>query len=320
MATPHCNRLCFYQKLAILWMFFSGAVSCICVSSSSSEVEMRGPSDSQNSDVRKYIMKSYFDKYENLHDSSFEDFMANELSCISCEVFPDNRNLDVRLSVLELSLIGEGSHRHLSSSIRLQIEAETIPKLPSHFCEVIIIQRLPLGVFADPFELQHLHKRKVFTNVALFGGTNLEMPSFRSNRSVVEVHMDAGSNILSGQNSKLEINIQLPLHARYQPLDDSGYSIVEIGEPDLLMSCSREGKDHKQSCLFMSPNNSAKSRIDAVTWRIPSGIKAHAGFVSLVTFVTAFVSTLSIVFASVFCSGTKVSQNLKQSQPTSSST
>ncbi|XWS48046.1 hypothetical protein CRYUN_Cryun13aG0038900 [Craigia yunnanensis] len=30
------------------------------------------------------------------------------------------------------------------------------------------------------------------------------------------VHMNAGSNILSGHNNGLEINIQLPLHARYQ--------------------------------------------------------------------------------------------------------
>lgn len=121
---------------------------------------MRGASDSQNSDARKYIMGSYFDKYESLHDSSFEDFMAHEHSFSLCEVFPDNRNLDARLSVLQLSLVGEGSHRHLASSVRLQIEAESIPKLPAHSCEVIIIQRLPLGVFADPFELQHLQERK----------------------------------------------------------------------------------------------------------------------------------------------------------------
>ena len=60
----------------------------------------------------------------------------------------------------------------------------------------------------------------VFTKVAVFGDTNLELPSFRSNRSVVEVHMDAGSNILSDQNNGLEMNIQLPLHARYQVSDE----------------------------------------------------------------------------------------------------
>ncbi|XVE65321.1 hypothetical protein DITRI_Ditri07aG0171700 [Diplodiscus trichospermus] len=314
MATQQCNHLCFCQRLAILWMFFTGSVSCMLVLSSSIEVEMRGPSHSRDSGSAKYIMKSYFDKYENLHDSSFEDFMAHELSSSLCEVLPDSQDLDVRLSVVERSLIGEGSHRLLSSSIRLQIEAASSPKLPAHFCEVIIIRRLPLGVFADPFELQHLHERKVFTNAAVFGDTNLELPSFRSNRSVVEVHMDAGSNILSEQSNGLEMNIQFPLHARYQPLDESGYSIVEIGEPDVLMSCSMEGKQHNQSCLFiMSQNDSVKPRIGAVAWRIPSGIKAHSRFVSVVTFCTAFLSTLAIVVTSLFCSGIKVPKNLKQS-------
>ncbi|XVF52323.1 hypothetical protein PTKIN_Ptkin05aG0009300 [Pterospermum kingtungense] len=255
---------------------------------------MRGQSHYHNSGAGEYIMKSYFDKYENLHDSNFEDFMAHELSSSLREVFPDNDNLDVRLSVVEHSLVGEGSHRRLSSSIRLQIEADSSPGLPTQFCEVIIIQRLPLGVFADPFELQHLHERKVFTD------TNLELPSFWSNRSVVEIHMDAGSNTLSQQKNGLEINIQLPLHTRYQPLDESGYSIVEIGEPDVLMRCTMEGKQHNQGCLFMSPNDSTKSKYGAVAWRIPSGRNAHTGFVS-------------VVVTSICCSGTEVYKNLKQS-------
>lgn len=78
-------------------MFFSGVVSCMLVFSSSSEVEMRRPSHSQNSGARNYIMNSFFDKYENLQDSSFEDFMAHELSSSLCEVFPNDPNLDMRL-------------------------------------------------------------------------------------------------------------------------------------------------------------------------------------------------------------------------------
>lgn len=113
-----------------------------------------------NSDAGKFIMKSYFEDYESLHDSSFEDFMAHQLSSSLCQGIPDNRNVGVRFSVRELSLVGEGSHRHLSSSIRLQIGAASIPKLPAHICDVIVIQRLPLGVFADPFELQNPHKHK----------------------------------------------------------------------------------------------------------------------------------------------------------------
>ncbi|KAG8476030.1 hypothetical protein CXB51_032831 [Gossypium anomalum] len=262
-----------------------------------------------NSDAGKFIMKSYFENYESLHDSSFEDFMAHQLSSSLCQGIPDNWNVGVRLSVRELSLVGEGSHRHLSSSIRLQIGSASIPKLPAHLCEVIVIQRLPLGVFADPFELQIPHKHKAFRDIAVFGDTNLELPSFRSNRSAVEFHIDAGSNILFMQNNGTEFNLLLPLHARYQPLDESGYSIVEIGEPDMLMRCSVEGKQHKQSCLFVSPSNEkAKSTSATVAWKIPAGMKAHAGSVSVITFVTALLSTLSIVYASMFWSGTKVSK------------
>ncbi|KAE8657236.1 Syntaxin/t-SNARE family protein [Hibiscus syriacus] len=299
MSTPQCNRLCLHQKLAILWIFFSGAIV------SSSEVKTSQPSDSQNSDDGKYIMRSYFDNHENLHDSSFENFMTRELSSSLCIVNPENQNRGVRLSVRELSLNGEGSHRQLSLSIRLQTGEESIPELPPHKCEVIVIQRLPLGVFADPFELQNLHKRMGLKNVAVFGDTNLELPSFRSNRSAVEIHIDAGSDILFMQSSGMEINILLPLHARYQPLDESGYSIIQIGEPDMLMRCNIEGKQDKQSCLFMSLEDSAKSRISTVEWKIPAGMKAHTGFVSVVTFITASLSTVSIVYTSMFWSGTK---------------
>lgn len=68
-----------------------------------------------------------------------------------------------RLSVLHRSLIGEGSHRHLSSYIRLNVNPKSPMELPIDSCEVIIIERLPSGVFADPFELQHLlqHRGKI---------------------------------------------------------------------------------------------------------------------------------------------------------------
>ncbi|KAE8703526.1 Syntaxin/t-SNARE family protein [Hibiscus syriacus] len=212
-----CNWLCLHRKLAILWFFFPGAI----VSSSvfgilNFQVKTSGPSDLQNSDDGKYIMRSYFDNYENLDDSSFENFMAHELSSSLYRMTPENQNRGVRLSVRELSLVGDGSHRQLYFSIRLQTGEESIPELPSHICEVIVIQRLPLGVFADPFELQNLQKRMGFRNIAVFGDTNLELPSFQSNRSAVEVHIDAGSGILFMRNTGMEINILLPLHARYQ--------------------------------------------------------------------------------------------------------
>ena len=53
----------------------------------------------------------------------------------------------------------------------------------------------------------------MFNDVSVFGDTNLEFPSFLSNRSVVEIHMDVG------HKNELDINIELPLHTRY-PVND----------------------------------------------------------------------------------------------------
>ena len=53
----------------------------------------------------------------------------------------------------------------------------------------------------------------VFHDAAVFGDTNLELPSFLSIRSVVEIHLDFDPSIFS---KSADINLELPLHARYQ--------------------------------------------------------------------------------------------------------
>jgi hypothetical protein len=55
----------------------------------------------------------------------------------------------------------------------------------------------------------------VFTDVAVFGDTNLELPSVLSNQSAVEIHMNVAPTSLLGHISELEISADLPLHARY---------------------------------------------------------------------------------------------------------
>lgn len=98
-----------------------------------------------------------------------------------------------------------------------------------------------------------------------------------------------------------------------QPLEESGYSRIELGAPDLFMRCSIEAKSHNQSCLLMLKDNGVALGNGPVVWRVPSGIKAHARAVSIVTFISAILSTLSIVLTSVYYSSTKLCKNLKQS-------
>lgn len=43
----------------------------------------------------------------------------------------------------------------------------------------------------------------------------MELPSSVSNCSVVEIHVDVSHNVFLGHMNRVEINIELPLHARY---------------------------------------------------------------------------------------------------------
>lgn len=304
-----------YLVLAVQLIVLVGIGSSLHSSSFSSEVDRSNSnSDSVEAFSRPeiYITKPYFEKYGSLLDSNFQAFLTQELSLGSCV-----DSLVLRLSVLKRHLIGEGSHRRLSSSIRFNIQSEVISELPTHFCEIIIIEKLPSGVFADPFELQHLLQQGAFTDAAVFGDTNLELPSMRSNRSLVEVHMDIGPNFLSTHKNGKEINIELPLHARYPPLEESGsYTRVEFDAPVLFMRCSIDGNMQNQSCLFMSEDYAESITTTTATglvWEMPSGNKAHAGVVSVATFVSAMLSTLFIVLASLYFSDSKLSKNSKQS-------
>lgn len=102
-------------------------------------------------------MESYYEKHESFIDSLFDDFLPQDLPVDISEVPPCDLNTVPNLSIL-LKIKGEGSHRQLSSTIQFNIEKSKF-QVPTHHCKIIIIERLPSGVFADPFELEHLLHR-----------------------------------------------------------------------------------------------------------------------------------------------------------------
>ncbi|AED95436.1 unnamed protein product [Arabidopsis thaliana] len=252
----------------------------------------------------QYIMESYFTTYTSLDDSEFRNFLL--LQQCSDKVPTQDSNIVPATSFIQhRNITGEGSHRNLITSIKLLLHHSE-----SQFRELVIVERLPLGVFADPFELQSLQQRRAFSDVSVFGDTNLELPSFRSNRSVVEIHVEISSrNYENG-----EISFKLPLHARYQPLDDSGYSRVEFGEPDLFLCSShvQNQRRERRRCLVLSIGRS-KTETRSVFWDIPAGIRGHTEYVSALTFAAAVFSAFSILVASVLSSKGESCKNLKQS-------
>ncbi|CAL5197132.1 unnamed protein product [Lathyrus oleraceus] len=315
MTTRQFVQLCIYLLAGSSFIWSPGNCS-VGDSVSGQVVGSPNPrSNSRNaksfSPMKQFLMQSYYDRYTSLLDSDFENFMSHEITSGLCEVLPENHSSILRLSVLKRDLVGEGSHRRVSTLIKLQTQQlNSLSDLLSYSCELIIIERLPSGVFADPFELQHLAQRGVFNDIAVFGDTNLELPSFLSNRSAVEIHLDIDPNTLL---QPADISIELPLHARYQPLNESGYSIVEFGAPDTILRCSTKEKVENSSCLFKLKNDVANLYDAGLVWRIPSGKKAHSDLVSIVTFLTAFLSTLVIMVTSLHYFNSRVSKDLKQS-------
>lgn len=262
---------------------------------------------------QRYLSKLYFENHDSLIDTDFQDFWAHELPVCSCNALPQNLDYAPRLSVLQRQLNGEGSHRHLSTFIKFHIQSEGTYELPAHLCQVIVVEKLPSGVFADPFELQHLVQRGVLIDAAVFGDTNLELPSALSNRSVVEVHMDIGQNILLGNKKALEIKFDLPLHARYPPLSGSGYAVVEMGVPDIFMRYITREKPQANNCVSITRVEIADTNTTPVVWRVPSGNKEHSGLVSAATFTSALLSTLFIVISAIYSSNAHFSYSTKQS-------
>lgn len=121
---------------------------------------MDSPHAKQFSPVDEFLMQLYYDRYTDLQDSDFENFVSQKVTSGLCEVLPENRDVVWRLSDLKRNLTGEGSHRSLSTLIKFQSQQlKSLSELLSYSCEFIIIERLPSGVFADPFELQHLVER-----------------------------------------------------------------------------------------------------------------------------------------------------------------
>ncbi|KAJ4792528.1 Phosphatidylinositol-glycan biosynthesis class X protein [Rhynchospora pubera] len=197
----------------------------------------------------------------------------------------------IKISNLHRSLEGEGSHRHLISKLKTIESDSSSTYLDRYNCELVIIETLN-GVFADPFELQRLVNRKVYLDAAVFGDTNLELPAALSNSSFVEIHMD----LASSSKANHELVVQLPLHVRYPPLDGSAYSNIEISRPDLYIRCRKRNID--KDCQW-GVSIRELGPTEKVKWRIPCGDDAHSTIVSSVTFLSALVCALSIVFASI---------------------
>lgn len=105
---------------------------------------------------KKWILKPDLEYFDTPLESHSQDFVEHKISRCLCKALIGAQTTELKLSGLERHLIGEGSHRRLSSSIRMNVCDEFVVNHPAYSCEVIVIEKLPHGIFTNPFESQHL--------------------------------------------------------------------------------------------------------------------------------------------------------------------
>ncbi|XP_042459153.1 phosphatidylinositol-glycan biosynthesis class X protein-like isoform X2 [Zingiber officinale] len=244
-----------------------------------------------------YLASSFL-QHGTTFESDFHGYLAQEFGISdTCKGLASNIGT---LGILNLDrkLNGEGSHRHIISTLRFLNQADINSLVGTQECEAVIIERLPVGIFADPFELQHLVNHKVYSDVAVFGDKNLELPSSLSNRSIVEIHMIIGNE----NSSSAETIVQLPLHARYPPLDGSGYMKVKLESPELFLRC-RPKSLKLEPCLWtLIELNANAGSVKTVAWHVPAGNDAHRNIVAIATFASALICALSVFVFTIYFS------------------
>lgn len=228
---------------------------------------------------------------------------AGWLNCVSST--PSEHYEGLEVMEVERKLIGNGAHRELSSSITIRVEK-------SKACNMVIVEKLPSGVFADMFELGGLVARGAYVDAVIYGDHNLEMPSLHSSESIVVLHTSIDSNV-SHLEHLLQAKVLLPLHARYPPLSFESHVSVNFSIPYVLFQCFH--KDDNTTAANMADskpmrNNMAwavltwkeSTSLDSIglQWAVPAGNPLHSQFVAVTTACTSLIGVVVLLVVSRF--------------------
>ncbi|XP_021571315.1 phosphatidylinositol-glycan biosynthesis class X protein [Carlito syrichta] len=202
--------------------------------------------------------------------------------------------------ILKQEVLKDGFHRDLSIKVKF---GESIEDLQT--CRLLIKQRIPTGLFVDPYELASLRERNITEAVMVSENFNIEAPNYLSKESEVLIY--------ARQDSQCSDCFQafLPVHYRYhRPHSKDGETFVVVNNPDLLMYCDQEFPiltcwaqeevttpcDLKNSDICQWKNMKYKSVFKNVTLQIPVGLTIHTSLVCSVTLlITILCSTWVLV-------------------------
>ncbi|KAL3138285.1 hypothetical protein ABBQ32_006102 [Trebouxia sp. C0010 RCD-2024] len=188
-------------------------------------------------------------------------------------------------------------------------------------CNITVLQLLPAGVYADPYELQNLvttttHKCSsgLLSSFRVFGFIDVEKIETDCGPTLLSVsgHYAASQMQAVSCNGHMQAKLTVPMHARYPALQKhrpSGYSSFffsglhqyNISRPFLRV-------EHASETANVATSQCYSAQVQhSLHWTVPTGGMWHMQFVEVVT-VLAAVSSLCVLMKTVCQGGTVYSK------------
>ena len=192
-------------------------------------------------------------------------------------------------------------------------------------CNFTVLQLLPAGLFADPYELQNLvttimqwGKSKLLSSFKVFGVVDVEKIETDCSQTLlsVSVRYAASQTQLPSCNAHMQIRLTVPLHARYPAphmSDPSGLSTFlwsglhhyNITTPLFIVEIASES-DATPQCFSTPAQQTSKDSQQFLDWAVPTGGMWHMPLVEIITVLTAVCSLCVLLKAIVHGSKTHV--------------
>lgn len=181
--------------------------------------------------------------------------------------------------------------------------------MPFDTCNFTVLQLLPAGLFADPYELQHLvtttvqrGKSGLLSSFKVFGVFDVEKIETDCSQTLLSAsaHYSASQTQVASRNAHMYILLRVPLHARYpaphysdasglRTFVWSGLHHYNITKPLFRVECAGASAATPQ-CYSTPAQQTGKRSQQVLHWTVPTGGMWHMQLVEVVTALTAVFS------------------------------
>ena len=217
---------------------------------------------------------------------------------------------DVQVST-DVVLAAKGFHSHIQYTVNRQQASE------HNVCQMMVLQPLPAGVYADPYELANIAgmsstavaNQLQLSSYRVFGKIDVERiePDCEPTLLSVSANIDTQLGTVNTATATI-LHLKVPLHARYPAPHPAGdllpahpsYHNYSLEGPTVVLRCSattsHQANGETRLCQDVCHISSAKHEL---SWTLPAGLTKHTWFVQTATSAVA-VGSLTFLLIAVY--------------------